>query len=218
MRQHRVRTYLDPDAVGPLPRSLFADDSDALSAARTLLRLPDSPTQEISANDFIDVADSNQPLRSSVAPEDAFLLPTRRLGPRLAVLLATALGAVVLGVALGGTPRPPEVVGARSAGGSAGGGPTRTEAAGAAATSSGSEQRLSGTRLERLAPMPASAPTVGTLRLDASLEGQRIFLDGVALSATAAILRCGPHDVAVGSPGRSRSIDVPCGGEVTIFR
>jgi hypothetical protein len=59
---------------------------------------------------------------------------------------------------------------------------------------------------------------VGTLRLDPSVEAQRVFVDGVALSASAALLRCGPHDVAMGSIGRTRTIDVPCGGEVTVFR
>jgi hypothetical protein len=70
--------------------------------------------------------------------------------------------------------------------------------------------------LAATAPMPAS--TVGTLRLDPTVEGQRVFVDGVALSAPAALLRCGPHDVAMGSIGRTRTIDVPCGGEVTVFR
>lgn len=55
-----VRTYLDPDAVGPLPRASVADDSDALSAARTILRVPGTTnTQEIRPGDVLDVYDPN---------------------------------------------------------------------------------------------------------------------------------------------------------------
>jgi hypothetical protein len=201
MEQNRVRTYLDPDAVGPLPRSPLADDSDALAAARTLLRLPDAPTQELSADDVIEVVDPNRRI-ASLAPvgyDTAFILPRRKLGPYVVGVLAVALCVLVV-AAFQGLPSRHDV-GARA----------------------GSPLPVATTRVvDAPATGPAAAPapaaTVGTLRLDASVEGQRVFVDGVALSATAAIVRCGPHDVAVGSAGRTRSIDVPCGGEVTVFR
>lgn len=218
MRQHRVRTYLDPDAVGPLPRSLLADDSDALSAARTLLRLPATPTEEISAADFIEAADPNRAV-PSIASEAEFPLPTRGFGPHLAVFLALALGVLLLAVAFRELSRP-EALGAPAGGPRQHGGPAQPQVEGTQVPENGAVPTPAWARSESPVPAqaPAAAPTVGTLRLDASLEGQRVFLDGVALSATAAILRCGPHEVAVGSPGRSRSIDVPCGGEVAIFR
>jgi len=200
MQQNRVRTYLDPDAVGPLPRSALADDSDALAAARTLLRLPDAPTQEISVDDVIEVVDPNRRI-ASLAPvgyDTAFILPRRKLGRYVVGVLAVALGVLVVAAIEGLPPRRALTATA--------GTPAPLTLAAAGPTS--------------LAPAstPAPAPTVGTLRLDDSAEGQRVFVDGVALSATAAIVRCGPHEVAVGSTGRTRSIDVPCGGEVTVFR
>jgi hypothetical protein len=78
-----------------------------------------------------------------------------------------------------------------------------------------------------IASPPPSSPTIttGTLRIDPAVQGQRVILDGVLLSVPAAIIECGPHDVAVGTATpargekpRSRAIDVPCGGEVTVYR
>ena len=68
------------------------------------------------------------------------------------------------------------------------------------------------------APAPAPATTTGTLRVETENDGERVYVDGVVLTAPAAILRCGPHEIALGAPGRSRTIEVPCGGEVTVLR
>jgi hypothetical protein len=195
---NRVRTYLDPDAVGPLPRSSFADDSDALSAARTILRVPiGASTVEISADDVIEVVDPNRPIRSlaPVGYDTAIVLPRRRLGWVVVVAVAGAVGVLVLALAQGGPPPPVRASAVAPV-------PRPAEPASPVAP----------------ATTPAPASTVGTLRLDSTVEGQRVFVDGVALSAPAALLRCGPHDVAMGSIGRTRTIDVPCGGEVTVFR
>ena len=197
---NRVRTYLDPDAVGPLPRSSMADDSDALSAARTLLRVPGMSTVEISADDLIEVVDPNRPTRSlvPVGYDTAMVLPRRRLGWVVVAAVGVSLG--VLLVAAVQTPSRPDEAAGRAV--AAAPGPKSVEP--------------SSPLPAPVAPSPAS--TVGTLRLDTSVEAQRVFIDGVALSASAALLRCGPHEVAMGSIGRTRTIDVPCGGEVTVFR
>jgi hypothetical protein len=194
---NRVRTYLDPDAVGPLPRSSLADDSDALAAARTLLRLPGTSTVEISADDMIEVVDPNRPIRSlaPVGYDTAIVLPRRRLGWVVVAAVGVALGVLLLAVVQGASPPPVRA---------------------AAATPAARTAEPASPVLAATTPTPAS--TVGTLRLDPSVEAQRVFVDGVALSASAALLRCGPHDVAMGSIGRTRTIDVPCGGEVTVFR
>jgi hypothetical protein len=201
MQTKPVRTYLDPDAVGPLPRAVIADDSDALAAARTMVRLPESPTQEIRPDDLLEVVDpSGRP--SSLAPVGfdtaSLLLPRRQLGRYL--MGAVAVAVVILGVALTR-------------------GLSRSDAPVAVAAAAAT------TPPPTVAPAvspPPSAPavesTVGTLRVDGSLEGQRIYLDGVALTATAAMLRCGPHTFAVGSLARQRIVDVPCGGDLTVFR
>jgi hypothetical protein len=196
-----VRTYLDPDAVGPLPRAL-ADDSDALAAARTVLRLPACPTQEICANDMIDVVDPNR-RPSSIAPVGydtaAIRLPRRRLG----VVVAIAVGAsllILVAAAISGISGP------------------RDPHAQLAATPP-PQQAAIAVPAPLLLPSPAPVdPTVGTLRMDGSLEGQRVYLDGVPLTASAALLRCGPHNVAIGSTTRTRTVDVPCGGEITVYR
>jgi hypothetical protein len=195
---NRVRTYLDPDAVGPLPRSSMADDSDALSAARTIVRPPGSSTVEISADDVIEVVDPNRPIRSlaPVGYDTAMVLPRRRLGWVVVAAVGMALGVLLLAVVQSGSPS--------------------TVHASASMPPARTAEPSSPVLAAAAVPTPAS--TVGTLRLDTSVEGQRVFVDGVALSASAALLRCGPHDVAMGSIGRTRTIDVPCGGEVTVFR
>ena len=195
---NRVRTYLDPDAVGPLPRSSLADDSDALSAARTILRLPlGASTVEISADDVIEVVDPNRPVRSlaPVGYDTAIVVPRQRLGWVVLAVVGIALAVLVLAIVQGTSP--PAV--------------RASAAVPAAKTAEPSSPVLAATT-------PAPASTVGTLRLDPSVEAQRVFVDGIALSASATLLRCGPHDVAMGSIGRTRTIDVPCGGEVTVFR
>ena len=195
------RTYLDPDAVGPLPRAL-PDDSDALAAARTVLRLPGSATQEIRPDDVIDVFDPNR-RPESLSPVGfdtaAIVLPRRRLGYVVASAVAGAC-LILVAAAISGMSGPRAPV----------------PHAGPATPS-----------LPTVAAIPPPVPpppaavadaTTGTLRLDDSVEGQRVYLDGMVLKATAAILRCGPHNVAIGSASRVRTVDVPCGGEVTLFR
>jgi hypothetical protein len=197
-QSNRVRTYLDPDAVGPLPRSSLADDSDALSAARTILRVPTgSSTVELSADDMIEVLDPNRPVRSlaPVGYDTAIVLPRRRLGWVVAAAVAGAVAVLLLAAVQSSAPAPLR-----------------------AAVTMPASKAVEPPSPTLAATTPTPASTVGTLRLDTSVEAQRVFVDGVALSASAALLRCGPHDVAMGSIGRTRTIDVPCGGEVTVFR
>jgi hypothetical protein len=201
MHSKPVRTYLDPDAVGPLPRAVVADDSDALALARTVVRLPASPTQEIQTDDVLEVVDpSRRP--SSLAPvgydASASFLPRRQLGWYVAGSLALAglLLVVALVRSMSGPDAPPVLAEVA---------PAATHAAAVAA-------------IPPPPALPAAEVTVGTLRLDPSLDGQRVYLDGVVLQATAAMIRCGAHAFAVGSPARARIVDVPCGGDITVFR
>ncbi len=196
-----VRTYLDPDSVGPLPRAMIADDSDAMADARTIVRLPASPTQEISSDDVLEVVDpSRRP--SSLAPvgydpSDLFL-PRRNLIRYVAGAMAVA-GVLIVVALVRSLPasEPPTA---------------RTAAAGPAPQPSAVAPAIPP------APPPTAEATTGTLRIDGSVEGQRVYLDGVALTAAAAMLRCGPHVLAVGSLSRARIVDVPCGGDITVFR
>ncbi len=57
---------------------------------------------------------------------------------------------------------------------------------------------------------------MGKLELPASANGHRVFVDGkVAGEGSAALhLHCGSHTVKIGSAGKERTIDVPCGGSV----
>jgi hypothetical protein len=217
-QQNRVRTYLDPDAVGPLPRSSLADDSDQLSAARTILRVPQgSSTLELRPDDVIEIVDPNRK-PTSLAPvgyDTAYVLPRRKLGRWVVLAMGVAIAVLAI-AAVQGISRPESAAEHTSAA------KPVAAAANAADTATLPPADTATLAPAAAAPLPAITPspaaTTGTLRVDTSAEGQRIFVDGIALSATAALLRCGPHDVAVGSAGRTRTIEVPCGGEVTLYR
>lgn len=217
MQPKPVRTYLDPDAVGPLPRAVIADDSDALAQARTIVRLPDAPTQELRSADVLEVVDPNH-RPTSLVPVGfdtgmAFRLPRKHLTKYVAGAMAVAsligVTALIKGLATAAAP------------------PSAAASAPSASSAASTRSAATGTRpgeMSILPVAPAATPnassevTVGTLRIDGSVEGHKVYVDGVALTAPVAMLQCGKHDLSVGSPSHPRSIDVPCGGEVTVFR
>jgi len=61
---------------------------------------------------------------------------------------------------------------------------------------------------------PASA---GTVRLGRPTLSGHVWLDGKKLTGTSVLVSCGTHQIKVGR-GRKHSIDVPCGGEISISR
>jgi eukaryotic-like serine/threonine-protein kinase len=67
------------------------------------------------------------------------------------------------------------------------------------------------------APRPL-APGQGALLTDAVAGSHRIFVDGrvVGESPSPAVVSCGTHTVQVGSAGTARSIQVPCGGSISV--
>jgi hypothetical protein len=69
----------------------------------------------------------------------------------------------------------------------------------------------------------ADDPRMGTLILPARASGHRIFVDGrraktedEAEGIAPLRLRCGQHEIQIGSAGMPETIDLPCGGEVQI--
>ncbi|MBX3192645.1 MAG: protein kinase [Labilithrix sp.] len=70
------------------------------------------------------------------------------------------------------------------------------------------------------APSLAPAPSTGRLLTPPSASGHRIFVDGRVVGSGGAPLtvRCGKRDVRVGSAGRLRKVDVPCGGDLEVTR
>jgi hypothetical protein len=216
MHSKPVRTYLDPDAVGPLPRAVIADDSDALADARTIVRVPASPTQEISTDDVLEVVDAIHPRRrpSSLAPvgydpeEMHRRLPRRNLARYVFAAMAVAGLLLVVALVRSATSSPaPLLPGAAS-------GPAPSTLVPTAPIDALPTPAPPTTA----SPTPTTEATTGTLRIDGSAEGQKVYLDGVVLTASAALLRCGPHVLAVGSLARARIVDVPCGGDLTVFR
>ncbi|MFI5297335.1 MAG: hypothetical protein ACHREM_04495 [Polyangiales bacterium] len=69
-------------------------------------------------------------------------------------------------------------------------------------------------------PAPTLAPTLGMVVLPTSVHGQTIVVDdnlnGRAQPTLS--LRCGRHDIRFGARGKRQSVDVPCGGTVTLSR
>jgi hypothetical protein len=60
---------------------------------------------------------------------------------------------------------------------------------------------------------PTPGPDEGVLILPASAHGHRVFIDGRVKGdgSSPIIVPCGQHSVQIGSAGKSRDINVPCG-------
>lgn len=68
-------------------------------------------------------------------------------------------------------------------------------------------------------PAAPEKPTTGTLLLDGSARaGGGAWLDGRKLTASSALVACGPHRIKFGPWSRARTVDVPCGAEVHVSR
>lgn len=97
--------------------------------------------------------------------------------------------------------------------------PVASASAGAAAKESPAEPPHP-TEPGAVVPVPSVAPTTGALVTDPAEVGHRIFVDGrfAGPAGAALTVRCGWHDVRVGSTGSLRHVEVPCGGAATVAR
>jgi hypothetical protein len=70
-------------------------------------------------------------------------------------------------------------------------------------------------RSEWIEPIPEDT---GLLDTPPTLWNHRVFVDGLARGVGGDLIRvpCGRHAVRLGSTGRTLSVDVPCGGTVTV--
>lgn len=223
-----VRTYLDPDTVGPLPRSNDADDSDALAAARTVERRPMGSTMELAPEDVLEIFDPSRPRRppESIAPVGCDQGPAVASRRQLGGVVIGIVAAASLLIAVAALRQASRAVDLRVAAAAPVAAPAPVALATQAPAAAETDRPVS-------SPLPSTPATgtssdrggaasdrlgTGTLRVDPQAEGHRVWVDGVVLTAQAAIVRCGEHRVKVGSLGRTRTIDVPCGGDITVFR
>ncbi len=67
-------------------------------------------------------------------------------------------------------------------------------------------------------PKPAVDPELTLVTLPRSSKGHRIFVDGRAVGHGPAPMKikCGMHKIQIGSAGKPRMIELPCGGEHTV--
>jgi hypothetical protein len=79
------------------------------------------------------------------------------------------------------------------------------------------ERYASETRSESPPPIPDD---VGLLETPDGMANHRVFVDGFARGTGGVVLRlrCGRHDVRLGSAGRLQGVDVPCGGRIRVER
>lgn len=61
-------------------------------------------------------------------------------------------------------------------------------------------------------------PGMGVIKTDGAVSGRRIFVDERTMGQTPApiTVKCGAHSVKIGSSGRVKNVDVPCGGAILI--
>lgn len=72
----------------------------------------------------------------------------------------------------------------------------------------------------RAAPAPEVTPpavTTGNLVLVRPAVRGYVWLDGKKVTASSAVVACGPHQIKVGRSGRAHSVTVPCGGELKVW-
>lgn len=67
------------------------------------------------------------------------------------------------------------------------------------------------------AAMAPDGTSSGTVRLDKPAKVGHVWLDGKKITSPSALVSCGTHKIKVGH-ARSHSIDVPCGGEISVSR
>lgn len=63
-----------------------------------------------------------------------------------------------------------------------------------------------------------SVATMGKLLLERPASPGHVWLDGERLTQETATVACGKHEIRIGLHGRTRSIDVPCGGDLHVSR
>jgi serine/threonine-protein kinase len=59
---------------------------------------------------------------------------------------------------------------------------------------------------------------MGRVKTDSASPGRRIFVDhrSVGQTPAAVLVKCGVHEIKIGSSGRPSTIDIPCGGEIAL--
>jgi serine/threonine-protein kinase len=59
---------------------------------------------------------------------------------------------------------------------------------------------------------------MGVLRTAGAAPNRRIFVDDRTVGQTpeSVTVKCGPRVVRLGSAGKPQTVDVPCGGEITV--
>lgn len=65
--------------------------------------------------------------------------------------------------------------------------------------------------------LPSAPATKGTVVFGPSASGHRAWIDGAIVNPDARqTIACGLHAIRVGSAGKARTVNVPCGGEVVV--
>jgi serine/threonine-protein kinase len=67
-------------------------------------------------------------------------------------------------------------------------------------------------------PVEGVAADMGVVRTAGASPGRRIFVDEKTVGQTpqSVTTKCGVRQIRLGSSGKTQSIDVPCGGEITV--
>lgn len=58
---------------------------------------------------------------------------------------------------------------------------------------------------------------MGVVKTEGAVAGRRVFIDDKVVGQTpeSFTVKCGTHQIRVGSSGHAHSIEIPCGGEIT---
>ncbi len=209
-----------------VPARAPPDDEDAVHGALTVPAPPLSPDpaeEEAASNEtpMPVITPPKEPARPA-QPSEPVVLPVRSalvpLAAAAAIALLGGVGIVRWRMVAHESSERPKVASAQTGSVVSASAPPPPEPTAALELAAPSEP----TAPPEQAPSSAEAPTPtsGILSSPAGADGHRIFVDGklVGQAPITVSLSCGSHVVRVGSHGRPRRIDVPCGGEVTASR
>jgi hypothetical protein len=177
----------------------YGDDDDAYLAAA------DAPSTAGMTFDLCDQLEPEPPELPAVPDERR-----RLLGWFVGTVVAAAAALVVGAIAAEHFPR----------------GPERAEATASPASPASPpavRPTAAATPAQAAASLPASLPTIAVASLPTAMLGtivgparRSMVVDGTREPSSRAVVTCGKHLVQLGRSKKPRTVDVPCGGEISV--
>lgn len=229
-----------PPPFPALDKTLTLDTKPRSPAPPEAASIGDAPTQR--PPPYVPPAAMPTPFPPPERQQQITEAPTTRPKKSSGLVLMLLLLVVAIGIGLAGTvgyahwkrAHPPAssvglvaadtasaVVPAASASAPASAAPVESASAEPPASASASAEPVASASASASAAPPGETetdPTMGTLDTTGAPSGRRIFVDEKVVGETpeSPQVKCGKHQVRIGSAGKTQTVDVPCGGSISV--